>query len=182
MNLFNKELNQQEISTLQTIITTIYRKVNITPNTDFQKVEAKSFPTFTKLAEELNDMITGKTKSLYNKLTLEKLFAPISLYAKESKICPGNFASLWDGPTNIKMNGRVVSFNIQKLISSSVPANIKSAQMQLLLRFIEDLCIGNKRFNENLGILNDDEKCFHTATFCDEFHLLADKNFTKPIE
>jgi hypothetical protein len=54
--------------------------------------------------------------------------------------------------------------------------------MQLLLRFVEDLCIANKKFNENLGIYNNDEECLHTAVFCDEFHLLADKNFTKPIQ
>jgi hypothetical protein len=54
--------------------------------------------------------------------------------------------------------------------------------MQLLLRFVEDLCIANKKFNENLGIYNDDDKCLHTVVFCDEFHLLADKNFTKPIQ
>jgi hypothetical protein len=41
-------------------------------------------------------MISGKIDDPLNrnKVLLEKLFAPISMYAKESEICPGNFANL----------------------------------------------------------------------------------------
>jgi hypothetical protein len=54
--------------------------------------------------------------------------------------------------------------------------------MRLLLRFIEDLSIENREFNQKLGILDNEDLCFHTATICDEFHLLADRNFIEPIE
>jgi hypothetical protein len=63
-----------------------------------------------------------------------------------------------------------------------VPQRIKSTQMRLLLRFIEDLCIENKDYNERLGLLFDDDKCYHTAVFCDEFHLLINKKFPAPLE
>jgi hypothetical protein len=46
-----------------------------------------------------------------------------------------------------------MSFNIQKLIASSVPTNIKTSQMQLILKFIEEICIDNKIYNDKLGLL-----------------------------
>ncbi|MCQ2748159.1 MAG: type IV secretory system conjugative DNA transfer family protein [Mycoplasmoidaceae bacterium] len=44
------------------------------------------------------------------------------------------------------------------------------------------MCIENKEYNDKLGILGDDTKCYHTAVFCDEFHLLIDKEFPNVIK
>lgn len=179
--LYAGQLTQESMSILIDIVVLAYTNKHIYPSTDFKKVKKDQWPIFSDIAKEANKLLeqTRKTplKSKYKLSSLESIYYPLSQFAND-----GVFSSLWNGPTNIKFDNRIISFNIQKLNKSGVPQRIKSTQMRLLLRFIEDLCIENKDYNERLGLLYDDDRCYHTAVFCDEFHLLINKKFPAPLE
>lgn len=179
--LYSHELDRESQSILSAIVVMAYNKKRIYPSTNFKKLKPKDWPIFTDIAKEAEALLLAARKnplkSKYKISSLEAIYYPLAQFAKD-----GVFSSLWNGPTNIKFDNRIVCFNIQKLNKSGVPQRLKTTQMRLLLRFIEDLCIENKDFNEKLGLLYDDENCYHTAVFCDEFHLLINKRFTAPLE
>ena len=179
--LYAGQLDQEAMSILIDIVVLAYSKKHIYPSSDFKKIKKKDWPIFTDIANQAEMLLKqarkAPLKSKYKVSSLESIYYPLIQFAKD-----GVYSGLWNGYTNIKFDNRIISFNIQKLNKSGVPQRIKSTQMRLLLRFIEDLCIENKDFNEKLGILFDDDKCYHTAVFCDEFHLLINKKFPAPLE
>ena len=184
--LYVNSLDEETKSILLDIVAKTYEAKKIYPISDFRKIKNNQWPIFSDVVKQAKQLLMlakkNPLKSKYKLSSLEQIYYPLSQFAEGNSDSAGVFSSLWNGYTNIKLDNRIISFNIQKLNKSGVPQRIKTTQIRLLLRFIEDACIENKEYNERLNLLWDDENCYHTAVFCDEFHLLINKKFTAPLE
>lgn len=172
--IFQNELNEAQKGKLNRLILETYHNKKINSSTDFSKLSSKNYPIFDDFKKTIEKHYKARNRSYDDKETLAYFLETIEQYCSD-----GTYEALWNGPTNINLNNRIICFDIQKISSASVPKKLATAQMYLLLRFLDTQCVANQQYNieHNLSV-ND---AYHIAIFIDEFHLLCDRDNLEPI-
>ena len=182
-SIFKNQLPQDEISLLLSIVKDTYLAKKINQYSDFSKLKHKDFPIFSDLLKELNKKIVSIEKKKVNVrdnnalAVFQKLRNLVIAFTKEGSL----YGGIWDAPTNIELKNRIICFDVQELNKTSVPLQIKTAQMLLIYRMVEDAFIENKNHNESLGYSFDDPNAYHVALINDEFHVSINPNAPETV-
>ena len=159
-----KGINADSLELLNKVIVEIYNKKGITANTDLTKLEAKDYPIFQDLAEEIDTRIE-KEKDEYNLSCYKVLSNYVSKFRKG-----GRNSALWNGFTSFNPIENFVCFNFQKLLSNK-NNQICNAQMLLVLKWLDNEIIKNRDYNQ----LNGTDRKIIVAI--DEAHVFIDEKF-----
>lgn len=103
-----------------------------------------------------------------NKNQYNNVIDQVGYYSHAAK---GNKAFLWDSCTNINLNKGYIVFEFRDLLSKSCNSNIASAQMFLVLQFLNNVVLSNRE---------DDHKYINIVI--DEAHLLMKPKYLQIVE
>ena len=148
-------LTEIEFSKLDLVFEELYKKFNITNDTDISKLKNTDFP----ILEDLYYLIEKKNKKQPDGI-LEKLLALIR------PICKGQASIIWNGYTNIEIDTRLTVFNTSTMQKFQI--QYKRAQYYNILSYAWD-------------ILSKDVK-ERTMLIADECHILVDSNIPQTLE
>lgn len=148
-------LTDIEFATLELLLEELYKKFNITKETDITKLKNTDFP----ILEDLYFFIVGKNanepKGIYDKLL--SLIRPIAV---------GQASSIWNGHTNIDIDNKLTVFNTSQMHKFQI--QYKRAQYYNIMSFSWDIL--SKDINEQ------------TMLIADECHVLVDPNIVQTLE
>ncbi len=162
-----------DLSLLNKYIKIVYQKKKIRNDTNISKLQPKDWPIWEDLYLEISKAIK---KCKIDDFDLEHLYTLKGYLQNFSK--DGNFASIWNGPTNIDLaKSDLICFDIQKLISSGGD-RIANAQLYLMLTFMYTAVIENKDYNDRLDP-NLESKWIDI--FVDEGHVLTTAKNKQPL-
>lgn len=141
------EISEDCNTKLINIIADIYKKFNITNETDISKLSANDFPLYCDIYKEVNKRlkISLKEKDDYNIRIYEKLENYLKLF-----IDNGAYEGLWGRPTTINLNNNIVILSFRNLLSQK-NYSVCNAQSYLLFRFMETEIIKNKEYSDRTG-------------------------------
>lgn len=152
------------IEFINNLVIKTYEYKGITTKSNFNKLKAKDFPTFTDMLtvlekqEELNYL--KKDDLLLTKLYLQKFVN-------------GRYSDIWNKPSTLEVNSNIINFNFQSLFANKNNV-IANAQMLLIFRFIEQEVINARELNKKGLNLK-------TMIICDEAHLCTTRFYVKSI-
>ncbi len=162
--LILKGINADSLELLNKLIVDVYTKKGITAKTNLKKLQAKDYPIFQDLAEEI-DIRIQKEKDEYNLSCYKVLANYISKFRKG-----GRNSALWNGFTTFNPTENFVCFNFQKLLANKNNV-IGNAQMLLVLKWLDNEVIKNRDYN----LLNNTDRKIVIAI--DEAHVFIDEKF-----
>lgn len=162
-------INADSLELLNKIIVEIYNNKGITANTDLTKLNAKDYPIFQDLAEEIDRRIE-KEKDEYNLSCYKVLSNYISKFRRG-----GRNSAIWNGYTSFNPTENFVCFNFQKLLSNK-NNQIGNAQMLLVLKWLDNEIIKNRDYNQLYGT---DRKI---VIAIDEAHVFIDEKFPVALD
>ena len=148
-------LTEIEFSKLDLVFEELYKKFNITNDTDISKLKNTDFP----ILEDLYFFIDNENKKNQDAI-YEKLLALIR------PICVGQASSIWNGYTNIEIDTRITTFNTSTMQKFQI--QYKRAQYYNILSYAWDIL--SKDVNER------------TMLVADECHILIDPNIPQTLE
>ena len=148
-------LQDMEFSTLELLLEKIYKKFNITKNTDISKLKNTDFPKL----EDLYFFIEEKNKQSGNEI-FEKILSLIR------PICIGQSADIWNGYTNIDIDTDMTVFNTSSM--HKFQEQYKRAQYYNIMSYCWDFL--SRDVNER------------TILIADECHMLIDPNIPQTLE
>ena len=148
-------LQDMEFSTLELLLEELYKKFNITKNTDISKLKNTDFPKL----EDLYSFIEEKNKQSSNE-TFERILSLIR------PICVGQSADIWNGYTNINIDTDMTVFNTSSM--HKFQEQYKRAQYYNIMSYCWDFL--SRDVNER------------TILIADECHMLIDPNIPQTLE
>ena len=148
-------LTEIEFSKLDLVLEELYKKFNITKDTDISKLKNTDFP----ILEDLYFLLEKKNK-LNKSDVYEKLLALFRT------ICIGQASSIWNGYTNIEIDTKISVFNTSTMQKFQI--QYKRAQYYNILSYTWDIL--SKDPNEK------------TMLIADECHILVDPNIPQTLE
>ncbi len=150
-----QNLTDIEFATLELLLEELYKKFNITKETDINKLKNTDFP----IMEDLYFLILRKNKKdpkeVYEKLL--SLIRPISI---------GQSSTIWNGHTNIDIDTKLTVFNTSQMHKFQI--QYKRAQYYNIMSYSWDILSKNV-----------DEQ---TMLIADECHVLVDPNIIQTLE
>ena len=133
-------IDAHALEMLNNIIVDLYRKKNITEDTDFSALKAEDYPIFDDLyAFILEQLETAEIPYEIENLRVLKNF--ISKFASG-----GRNSKLWNGPSTLSVKENFAVFNFQSLLANKNGV-IANAQMLLVLKWLDNEIIKNRDFN-----------------------------------
>lgn len=160
-------LNDDDIITnlLIELIKKVYFQKNILPSTNFEKLKATDYPTFTNLYNLICQKIKDE-KSSANILNLD------NLKSKLTALTQGTYAKYWNGHTKFQWSkANIVCFDLRELFENS-NKKIINLQMMLILRMLGIELSAVQSYNEN----KQEKDWKRIIIAVDEAHLLANEN------
>lgn len=148
-------LSEIEFATLDMLLEELYKKFNITKNTDITKLKNTDFPILKDLYFFILDKNKENPKEIYEKIL--SLIRPISI---------GQVSSIWNGHTNIDINTKLTVFNTSSMHKFQI--QYKRAQYYNIMSYAWDIL--SKNINEQ------------TMLIADECHVLVDPNIVQTLE
>lgn len=150
-----QNLTDIEFATLELLLEELYKKFNITKETDISKLKNTDFP----IMEDLYFLILRKNKKdpkeVYEKLL--SLIRPISI---------GQSSTIWNGHTNIDIDTKLTVFNTSQMHKFQI--QYKRAQYYNIMSYSWDIL--SKDINEQ------------TMLIADECHVLVDPNIIQTLD
>ena len=150
-----QNLTDIEFATLELLLEELYKKFNITKETDISKLKNTDFP----IMEDLYFLILRKNKKdpkeVYEKLL--SLIRPISI---------GQASTIWNGHTNIDIDTKLTVFNTSQMHKFQI--QYKRAQYYNIMSYSWDIL--SKDINEQ------------TMLIADECHVLVDPNIIQTLD
>lgn len=134
-----KDFTDSQIDTIEIMLEKLYRKWNISDNTDFLKLKATDYPRMSDLYEFIEQQYKSFNKTdkpIYTENLLQEILLGIH------SMCVGAESKFFNGHTNIKTD-RFVVFGVKGLLQAS--KNIKNALLFNTLSYMTNalLTIGN---------------------------------------
>jgi hypothetical protein len=160
-NLYMPSLTDKERAILKDSIIELYKKFNITWDTDITKLKNEEFPIFSDLYELVNKKAKAKEKT--RKESEQNIFADLALLLKD--IAMGSDSFLWNGHSSIKTNTRCICLDTHDLQNTS--DNIKRTQYFNILTW----CWQEMSKDRNERVL----------LICDEAYLMIDPNVPQSL-
>ena len=144
-----------EFSALELLLEELYKKFNISKNTNIAKLKNTDFPKL----EDLYFFIEEKNKQKYN-VIYEKILSLIR------PICVGQSSDIWNGYTNIDINTDMTVFNTSSM--HKFQEQYKRAQYYNIMSYCWDFL--SRDINER------------TILIADECHMLIVPNIPQTLE
>jgi CDP-diglyceride synthetase len=118
----------------------LYNKKGINQHTNIGKLKAEDYPIFDDLFALIKDKLKTVKDEFYrnNLLVLETYIQKFATGGRNS--------DLWNGPTSILTDENLITFNFQTLFASK-NNKLANAQMLLVLKYLNNEVINNKKFN-----------------------------------
>lgn len=157
------------LETINNAVTLMYKKHEITEETDVSKFPADKFPIFEDLLAELKTQEKEEKSTVY-KGNIQRAITYVVKFTKG-----GRYAALWNGKSTLETNSDFTVFNFQSLFSNKNHI-VANAQMLLIFRFLEQEIINRREKN----IFNKETE--HTMIVADEAHLFIDPKFPIALE
>ena len=132
------------LEVLNSLTIELYIKKKIFETSDFETLPPAVYPVFDDLAN-LIDLHLKNTSGEYNKNCLETLASYISKFKTG-----GRYSELWNGPTDLNLQANFVCFDFQKMFINK-NNTLANSQMLLLMKFIDNEIIKNRKHNEVTG-------------------------------
>lgn len=110
-----KDFNDEQIDTLEIMMTKLYKFYDITENTDLTSLEHKDFPTLSDLYEYIDDEYKHFNENRNNIYTRETLREILLLL---NSICVGSDSKFFNGHTNIGEH-KIVTFGVKGLLQAN---------------------------------------------------------------
>lgn len=134
-----KDFTDSQIDTIEIMLEKLYKKWNISDNTDFSKLKATDYPRMSDLYEFIEQQYKSFNKTdkpIYTENLLQEILLGIH------SMCVGAESKFFNGHTNIKTD-RFVVFGVKGLLQAS--KNIKNALLFNTLSYMTNalLTIGN---------------------------------------
>lgn len=131
-----KEFNDEQLDTLEIIITKLYSNFGITDYTDYDKLSADDYPTMQDLYEllvkEYNEYDRSQ-KNIYREKTLQELC--LGLHS----MCVGTESKYFNGHTNI-VDDKFLCFGVKGLLDTN--RRLKDAMLFNLLSYMTNELLG----------------------------------------
>ncbi len=148
-------LNDMDFSILDLALEQLYKKFNITRNTDITKLQNTDFPILEDLYSFLEEKQNTEHNKKYEKLI--SLLRPIAI---------GQASCIWNGYTNVKVDTKLTVFNTKDMQEFQI--QYKRAQYYNIMSYAWEHLSKNK---EEKSIL-----------IADECHVLVDPNIPQTLE
>lgn len=131
-----KEFNDEQLDTLEIIVTKLYSNFGITDYTDYDKLSADDYPTMQDLYEllekEYNEYDRSQ-KNIYREKTLQELC--LGLHS----MCVGTESKYFNGHTNI-VDDKFLCFGVKGLLDTN--RRLKDAMLFNLLSYMTNELLG----------------------------------------
>ncbi|MDO4563334.1 MAG: ATP-binding protein [Clostridia bacterium] len=132
-----KDFTDAQVDTLEIMLEKLYRKWNISDNTDFSKLTAADYPIMSDMyafIEREYKTYDQAQKPIYTETQLQEILLGIH------SMCMGAESKFFNGHTNIK-NDRFVVFGVKGLLQAS--KNIKNALLFNVLSYMSNSLLTN---------------------------------------
>lgn len=148
-------LTEIEFARFDLLLEELYKKFNITKETDITKLKNTDFPIMEDLYFFIETKNQQEPKDVYDKIL--SLIRPISI---------GQASEIWNGYTNIDIETKMTVFNTSSMHKFQI--RYKRAQYYNIMSYSWDIL--SKDINEQ------------TMLIADECHVLVDPNITQTLE
>ncbi len=135
-------ITSDALEELNNIITKVYKAKGIDENTDCSNLKAEDYPTFDDLYQTV---ITEFEKENLpsRKANLERIKTYVAKFATG-----GRYSVLWNGPSTLTSEEKLVVFNFQSLLGSQNNV-VSNAQMLVIMRFLDQQIINIRELNRD---------------------------------
>lgn len=157
-------INQDSLELLNRLTEEIYAEKGIRPGMNLAELKPEDYPTFEDLVSLTNRKLK-ESKDAYEENCLRVLANYLSRFRKG-----GRDSALWNGMTTLSAKENFVAFDFQRLLANKNDSTA-NAQMLLLLRYLENEVIRNKKENERNGTHRK------IVVAIDEAHLFIDEKY-----
>ncbi len=120
------------IEFINNLVIKTYEYKGITAKSNFNKLKAKDFPTFTDMLEVLEQQ-EEQNYLKKDELLLTRLYL--------QKFVNGRYSDIWNQPSTLEVNSSIINFNFQSLFANknNIVAN---AQMRMTRFYVKSIDIG----------------------------------------
>ncbi|MCR5740929.1 MAG: ATP-binding protein [Gammaproteobacteria bacterium] len=159
------DLDKEARPYLNQAIKKVYAKKHINDKTNFSSLKNTDYPTFDDLYKVIDDEFNSKNTYEFDKIYLRKIRNYLEDFRED-----GMYSNLWNGYTTLELKNDFTVLNFQSLFASNNTI-IANGQMLLLMRFLMQEVIKNKRENElynmnsNIQIVVDEAHQFINPDF-----------------
>lgn len=157
-----KGISQDALEELNNLIAKLYAKRDITETTDCTELKPEDYPTFDDL-KSLVDEEFEKEAAPMRRDNLDRIRTYVAKFA-----AGGRFANLWNGPSTLTTDERMVVFNFQSLFAAK-NNTVANAQMLVIMRYLDQQIINIREINRN------SDKVLHPFVVLDEGYNFVDK-------
>jgi len=140
-----KGITSDALEELNNLLSKMYALKGITESTDCTQLSPDEFPTF----DDLKDLVESEFQNEKSPMRHENLDRIRTYVAKFAT--SGRFANLWNGPSTITTDERLVVFNFQSLFAAK-NTTLANAQMLVIMRYLDQQIINIREQNRNSSI------------------------------
>ena len=157
-----KGITSDSLEELNNLLAKLYQKKGINETTDCSEFTPEMFPTFDDLKELVEEEFNAEASPM-RKQNLDRVRTYVAKFASG-----GRFANLWNGPSTLTTDERLIVFNFQSLfaVKNNTVAN---AQMLLITKYLDQQIINIREYNRNA------DKVLHPFVVLDEGYLFVDE-------
>ena len=162
-------ITSDSLEELNNILTKVYEARGIDEHTDCARFKAEDYPTFDDLLATVEKEIVNENL-VSRRANLERVETYVAKFATG-----GRFATLWNGPSTLTAQERLVVFNFQSLLGSknNIVAN---AQMLVIMRYLDQQIINIREKNRS-GYYN-----IHPFVVLDEGYNFIDPEYPVALD
>ena len=164
-----KGITSDALEELNNLIAKLYERKGITSETDCTELKPEDYPTFDDLKQLVEDEFKAEHSPMRHQ-NLDRIRTYVAKFASG-----GRFANLWNGPSTLTTDERLVVFNFQSLFAAknNIVAN---AQMLVIMRYLDQQIINIRELNRNR------EKPLHPFVVLDEGYNFVDTEYPIALE
>jgi len=140
-----KGITSDALEELNNLLGKLYKKKGIDETTDCSKFAPEMFPTFDDLSELVEEEFESETSPM-RKDNLDRVRTYVAKFGSG-----GRFSNLWNGPSTLTTDERMIVFNFQSLFAAK-NNTVANAQMLLVTRYLDQQIINIREQNRHLDI------------------------------
>ncbi len=156
---------------LNSLLVKTYESKGITQETDCTQLLAEAFPTFDDLLRTTELELENQEYTGQKRANLERVLTYVKKFA-----AGGMFANLWNGPSTLKTEERLVVFNFQSLFGTSNKM-VANAQILAVMRYLDQQIINIREENRS-----GQGKKIHPFILVDEGYNFIDPKFPVALD
>lgn len=158
-----KGITSDALEELNNLLGKLYQKKGINETTDCSEFAPEMYPTF----DDLKDLVEQEFEAEKSPMRHENLDRVRTYVAKFAS--GGRFANLWNGPSTLTTDERMIVFNFQSLFAAK-NNTVANAQMLLVTRYLDQQIINIRELNRHL------DKPIHPFLVFDEGYMFVDED------